>query len=342
MLDVPTLDPVLVVAAQFGLDKCEISDGLPLAPANEIATLRLALRDHLTGFVALSESAGEIKLSDIGKAALRNQWHDELLASVVLESFAIRTAEILNDAGARWLLTKGPALAHLDYPDPSMRTFGDIDIVIHPRDWDLACRVLTDHDYLREVPAISTMYDNRFGKGATFVSGPLELDLHRRFAIGRFGVTSYMEEVFENTTTVQFGGVRVPTMSPENRLLHACFHASLGGFRYLRAFRDVAQLTLVSGADCEVTMQTARRWRAEAVVVTALTESWSRLQLVEHQFVTSVGRQYVSRGDRRSLQIFRNDAGFTSEALTSIHRLAPWQSAAYILTLGRHRLRRRR
>ena len=341
MSDALTLDPVLVVAARFGLDGRDMSDALPLAPENESATLRRALRDHLTGFLAFSESAGEIELSDLSKATLCDQWHDELLASVVLEGFAVRTSEILDDAGVRWLLTKGPALAHLDYPDPSMRTFGDIDVVIHPRDWDVACRVLAGHDYLREVPAISALYDHRFGKGATFARGPLELDLHRRFAIGRFGVTSHMEDVFENVMRVQFGGVSLPGMSPENRLLHACFHAALGGFRYLRAFRDVAQLILASGADWRATMETARRWSAEAVVCSALIETWSRLRLDEHQCMIDAGRRHSGRADRRALRTFQNDVGFRFEALTTIGRLGPWDSAAYIFLLGRHRLKGR-
>src|SRR5205085_11883003 len=69
----------------------------------------------------------------------------------------------------------------------------------------------------------------------------------------------------------------LPILDPSGRLLHACFHAALGGFRGLRAFRDVAQLILVTGADWETTFAVARRWRAEAVVVRAITESWERL-----------------------------------------------------------------
>src|SRR5439155_17780276 len=124
--------------------------------------------------------------------------------------------------------------------------------------------------------------------------------------------------------------------------LHACFHAALGGFRGLRAFRDVAQLILVTGVDWQATFSVARSWRAEAVVASAIRESWDRLELdVDHPAHARAVSTTMSRGDQRVLQLFARGSTFRSQALSPLRRLPPYEVPRYLWTLGRPRLRRR-
>lgn len=299
--------------------------------------------DHLTGFLAAAVLAGVVTANDDGlRSALWHQWHEELLTCVRLEALAVRTAELLDAAGISWRLTKGAALAHLDYPDPSVRTFGDVDLVVHPSDWSAAFRLLSASGYRREAPTLLGGYDARYGKGATLTTADgLEVDLHRRFAIGRFGVTAKMEAVFSSSGAVELAGRTMPVLDPAGRLLHACFHAALGGFRGLRAFRDVAQLILVTGADWQATFNVARSWRAEAVVASAIKETWDRLELdVDHPAHARGVSTTMSRGDQRVLQMFARGATFRSQALSALRRLPPHEVPRYLWSLGRPRVRR--
>jgi hypothetical protein len=329
-----------VAAARHGLG--ELTPSLLLdASADEV--LARARFDHLTGFLATAVLAGVVAIEDEAlESMLWQQWHDELLTCVRLEALAVRTAELLDTGGISWRLTKGAALAHLDYSDPAIRTFGDVDVVVHPSDWSEAFSLLSASSYRRDAPTLPGGYDRRYGKGATLKTPEgLEVDLHRRFAVGRFGVTSRMEAVFASAEAIVLGGRTMPVFDPAGRLLHACFHAALGGFRRLRAFRDVAQLILVTGADWEATFSLARSWKAEAVVASAIKESWERLELeCDHPAHSRALSTTLSRGDQRALQMFARESPFRAQALSAVPRLPPHQVPRYLWSLGRPKLRR--
>lgn len=333
--------PVLVTAARHGLGVTQVP--ILVTAAEKDLVLHRARFDRLTGFLATAVLDGVVTTDDESlAAALWQQWHDELLTCVRLEALAVRTAELLDGASITWRLTKGAALAHLDYPDPAARTFGDIDLVIHPCDWSNAFRLLMASGYRREAATLPGGYDERYGKGATLATADrLEVDLHRRFAVGRFGVTARMEEVFASSDAFPLAGRTVSALDPAGRLLHACFHAALGGFRGLRAFRDVAQLILIAGADWQATYSIARAWRAEAVVASAIKETWERLQLdIDHPAHARAAATPMARGDQRVLQMFARGATFRSQALSALRRLPPHEVPRYLWSLGSPRFRR--
>ena len=333
--------PALVAAARHGL-----SERTPPIVLEATAVERVLARarfDRLTGFLATAVLAGSVRVDDDSlTSGLWQQWHDELLTCVRLEALAVRTAELLDTAGINWRLTKGAALAHLDYPDPSVRTFGDVDLVVHPSDWSAAFGLLAASGYRRQAPTLPGGYDARYGKGATLTTADgLEVDLHRRFAIGRFGVTARMEAVFASSGALMLAGRTLPVMDPVGRLVHACFHAALGGFRGLRAFRDVAQLILVTGADWQAAFSIARSWKAEAVVAAAIKDAWDRLELhVDHPAHARAVSTTMSRGDQRVLQMFARGSSFRSQALSALRRLPPHEVPRYLWSLGRPKLGR--
>ena len=333
---------VLVAAARHGLG--ERSSPVLLDSAEAGTVLARARFDRLTGFLAAAvrDRVVALKEEELG-SELERRWRDELVTCVRLEALTVRTAELLDGAGLRWRLTKGTALAHLDYPDASVRTFGDVDVIVHPADWLEAFRLLTGSGYRRDAPTLPGGYDDRYGKGATLTTPDgLEVDLHRRLAIGRFGVTARMDALFDSSAVVELAGRVIPVPDAAGRLLHACFHAVLGGFPGLRAWRDVAQLLLVSGADWRETVGIARSWRAEAVVASAIRETWRRLELTTPHPAQDEARSMApSRGDQRVLDLFARGAPFRSQALSAVRRLPLHEVPRYLWTLGRPGRQRR-
>jgi len=187
-------------------------------------------------------------------------------------------------------------------------------------------------------PALSCAprFDVRFGKGATLVDpDALEVDLHLRFAIGRFGVRADMRELFLRACSIELAGRAVPTLAAEDRLLHACHHAVLGGFSGYRAARDVAQLLLVTGVDWEAARATAERWGVGAVIAAAIEHSWSKLRLEHHHpAVDWARRRPISRRDETAIEVFRAERPFREQALTALPAL-PWRLVpSYLLALG--------
>jgi hypothetical protein len=340
-------DPsALVVAARFGLVPHE---GPParLTTHSDQRWRMIATIDRLGGLLSTAIDAGAIDADDEAAEIVTDIWYQQLLASVVVEALVVRTARVLDDADVTWRLTKGAAVAHLDYPDPALRPFGDADVLVHPAHWQRAVDALVDAGCRRQHPEVHPGWDNRFGKGATLNSPEgLEIDLHRRFAIGRFGVRSHMDDLYTSGESIELAGRRIPTLDGAGRLLHSCHHAALGGFRHYRAHRDVAQQLLVTRVDWHVAVDIATTWRVEAVVARAITDTWRVLGLaIDHPAHEWAMSRSISTLDRRALDVFAAEKPFRQQALTAVGAM-PWRDLpAYLSPLaGRpgalHRLTR--
>lgn len=313
--------PALIAAARHRLP-------LPGAPADapavirpdELEGVRIAARtDRISGLLAGALRVGEVVVDGdddgMAQSSVDDDWHDTLHASVLLEALLVRLAERLDGAGVRWRLTKGAAVAHLDEPDPALRGFADVDVVVHADDWD---RALDAVPVERTGRTRALAFAHRYGKGATAMVDGMEIDVHLRFAVGRFATRARMADCFETADTVHLAGRAIPTLSAEFRLLHACHHAVLGGSAELRAFRDVAQLALASPATVTATWEVAREWGVEAVMASAIVEGWRRLRLPpDHPVVQKAATVTIGAEDRRVLELFAREAPFRQQVLTS-------------------------
>ena len=316
-------------------------------PGNTVAEIEVderlfvdLIEQRLMPLTAAALIDGSARATKEQTEAIHVRWREELLASVVLEAQLIDIADLFDEQGIRWLVTKGSALAHLDYPEPSMRTFGDIDVVVHSEDWLLTIGCLTRAGLTRPSAAYGDRFDASFGKGATFTTASgLEVDLHLRFAVGRFGVTARMEEVFEHPSSFHLGGRSVPALSPEHRLIHACYHAVLGGFPSLRSFRDIAQLLSASHVDWEAAREVASRWQAMTVLASALKMTDIFLELeVDHPALRWAADFRVPRCDRRTLAVFSSQRSYRRQVLTTTRTLRPSQWVPFFAPLLAHRL----
>jgi hypothetical protein len=337
-----THDATLVVAVRSDVvgDRTVATMSAIDAPA----TRDRARLDHTTSFLGAAITSGAITTDSASATAVIADWHAQLSTAVSLEAGLVVAADLLDDAAIDWRLTKGPALAHLDYDDPAMRCFGDIDLVIHPAHWTRALAVLRDAGMRRETPELAPGYDDKFGKGATLCSASgLEFDLHRRLAIGRFGVRAAMEDLFTIADHIELAGRRIPCLDGPGRLLHACYHVSLGGFSGLRARRDVAQLVLVTAVDWRRTVAIASGWDGAAVIVRAITDTWSTLDLdTRHPAHRWARAQRVGRADMRALGVFGADGSFRAQALTALGALPLRWWPSYLVALATPRLARGR
>jgi len=319
--------PVVIAAARHGLPGLESpSLAVELAPSDIEAVRAFCRADRISGLLARSIRAGDVVIgggagSDERESEIDQDWHDALHACVLLEALLVRTAARLEASGIRWLVTKGSAVAHLDYADTATRTFADIDLIVHPSDWGRAETLLA--------PAAASApwrrrYVERYGKGTTAQVDGMEVDLHLRYSIGRFGLRCRTEKCFDEPVVFPLADRELPAPSRAHRLLHACFHASLGGDREVRAFRDVAQMALGHPDDVDRMWIIARSWGVESVVSSAVLEAWSRLRLpADHEVVVRARRVEVSRADQRALGVFGRRPGFRPQALTALTEL-PW------------------
>lgn len=142
----------------------------------------------------------------------------------------------------RVLSFKGPTLASLAYGNLALRPFGDLDILVDPRDVVRAARLLHRLGF----PAWKES-DERNLEGeceATFVrpDGKLSVDLH--WALAREGLPFNIafETAWEQAQIVAIGGAEVRTLAMEDLCLFLCLHGTKHLWERLSWVCDIAEL----------------------------------------------------------------------------------------------------
>lgn len=245
-----------------------------------------------------------------------------MLVALRLEQRLVAVSTALVDAGIDHRVLKGSAYAALVYPDPALRSFGDVDLLIPADRFADTVQLLEQRGYLRLWPEIHAGYDRRFGKGATLRDDEgIELDLHRTFSLGPFGLGIDAATVFANPVKFELAGTALQALEPDMMFLHACFHAALGDLppRTL-ALRDVAQLLLLNDVDEVRVLDVAAEWGAECVVARAVRLSWEALRLADVTRVSSWAMHYEpTPRDQRLLDTYVGERrSHTAKSLASL------------------------
>jgi hypothetical protein len=216
-----------------------------------------------------ADEAATMHLSATGLVALLEGFLAELVAMLDIRSIESR-------------VLKGPAVARLDYPDRRLRTFGDVDLLVRGCDFDRAVATLEHAGLRRRFVELRPGFDARFGKGVPLARGDgFELDLHRTFADGPFGLRTRPDELFADGVFLDIAGRPMLALSREDRLVHACFHVALSGDLRLSSVRDVAQLVLAGELDVDRVRTRIESWHADPVLARGITRAWTKLGLTE-------------------------------------------------------------
>jgi hypothetical protein len=322
LIEPASLDAKLAALAGYGLAGCRRSlPGTPLLETEWIAFLDSAVGQRLIGLLAAAivDEAFPVSDSQYETAATV---HTEVAAlAVSLERLLLQVAERLTVEGIEVRVLKGPALAHIDYPEPALRSFSDIDLLVRTADFGSAIAVLEAAGGRRNVPEIRPGFDRRFGKGATVsMPGGLEVDLHRTFVAGPLGLTIDLDELFASSTLFELADRKLEGLAAEERFLQICFNAGLGRPAGLHALRDVAQFALAEELDLDRVFDLARRWQAQAVVARAVNLTWSTLDLADSVPLSAwAGRYRPQLREARVLNAYvGGDQSYTRQALAAI------------------------
>jgi hypothetical protein len=309
--------------AAFGLPQQD--DLITAAPMHDVDWRWFVGRieqERLAGFLHAAIESGALPVTD----EQRTQADDLHLAACAtalrLDRQLLQVAAVLESAEVRFIVLKGTAAAHLTYPDPSLRMYGDIDLLVGSDRFDDALARLFDEGFERPAAAPTRWFDRRFGKGATLRgAGGLEVDLHRTLVFGSFGLLIDLEQLHDSTTAFEFGDVRFLALDAEARLLHACYHAALGDpIPRFGSVRDVAQLALVGPVDERRVLELVEAWQAEAVVQRALRLCRDHLGVTVSGTIAAALADYQpSRRERRAIASYVGpNRGFAAKVFASL------------------------
>lgn len=267
------LHPITLSVLTYGLLEGPAAGSLRAPDPNEWAAVRDEVaRNGLIGLLASACQDGAVALAPGQLDDLRALQQSAAASALRIEAVALRVIERLETEGIPVRLLKGLASAHLDYPDPGWREFGDADLLVQAEDFDRAVAVLVADGHSRDLVERRPGFDRRFGKGVT-IYGPdqVELDLHRTFTSGALGLRQRCDDLWRESASFVLGGRTVHALVPADRFLHACFAAVLGNTTpRVALLRDIVQLLLRDDLDAPAVAERATRWGCVPVVGAAI------------------------------------------------------------------------
>jgi len=263
-----TVEDAVRRIASFGLTSGAHERRIEVVGEGWPALLGQVVHHRLTGLATAAAGMGALALSAEQHTDVVMRHREAMVCAVSLERDLVDVGEALEAAGIEQVVLKGPTVAHVGYPDPSWRPFGDVDLLVPSDRFSAACSVLSYLGYRRTFVDPRPGFAARFGKGAAHVgSDGLEVDLHRLLAEGPFGYWIDHGEILRSTTSFELGGRSFLRLDDTALVLHACLHAVLGGpTPTLLQIRDIAQLSARGGVRWDLLADWAVRWHLRAVM----------------------------------------------------------------------------
>ena len=300
----------------------------PLADADWTWLQDQVVAQRLAGLQIEAVRGGQFPVTAEQRAHASALARRVLTRSMTLEMALLHAQSLMDTQGIPTRVLKGSAVAVLDYPDPSLRPFVDVDLLVRGDDFDSAARSLPTLGYARRYPEPRPGFDRRFGKGASFLDPDGNaVDLHRTLVMGPFGLTVDLDALWERPTEFTVAGKRLLALSDEARLLHASYHAVLGDWpRRLLPYRDIAQMVLRRRFDEERLYRMSEHCGADALLALGITGAWELLSLPDEPGLVGWARRYsVSASEHRQISLYttkRNSyAAKSFGALREIPRL---------------------
>lgn len=330
--------PLLAVAG-FGLPGA--SRAFPREPLDDdswTSVLPAAQTHRVTGLLRAAIDSGALPATEAQAQQARAAHRSRMVRALSLEQELIAVIDLLAGSDIETRVLKGSAVAHLDYPQPALRSFIDLDILVRPVDIDAAVRVLVAAGFARTLAEPRPGFDRRFDKGTTLRSpAGFELDLHRTFVLGPWGFLVDIGGLWDSGQEFTVGGRSLRALSRPNRFMHACYHAALGDWPLrLASLRDVAEMLPGPGQDGEALIEFASDWGVEAVVAAAVSDARRLLGIATTDELSSWAQRYIpSRREVARLALHtHSDKTFAAQALAAL-RVIPRlrDKAAYVRAL---------
>ncbi len=177
-------------------------------------------------------------------------------------------SELLQAEGIKFIPLKGLSLITETYPDIGMRVSADLDILIHPANFDKCAEVLKKSSYKFEpfIPSLTRGVTSTHGQACMVRSQDnLYIDIHYRL------FTWYEEKYifkidsaifYENTVNKPWKGYDLAYMKKEDEfyyLLMCIFKNRLGPFRY---YLDADAILKIHGANFDWDLVKSYLWRS--------------------------------------------------------------------------------
>jgi hypothetical protein len=180
----------------------------------------------------------------------------------------------LEGAGIRVLAFKGPTLAILGYGDLSLRQFNDIDMLIHPADFQRALETARQLGYdfgFRITPSQQIQYARAMGQVALRDAQGTLLELHTKLTDRAYHFPLDFDALWSRRQPVALHDHTLHTLGNEDLLLYAAAHGTKHAWPCLGWVLDLVQLvTRNANADWAGLLQRATAMRCRRLLLLSL------------------------------------------------------------------------
>jgi len=278
--------------------------------------IALALAHGLGGLLCehlLTSAAGAVP-NDIADAA---RAHIAFLRAAHEDGVAelLDLLALLQDAGIEAVPFKGPVFAQLFHPDPALRRFTDLDVLISAAEVEPAHAALLAHGYRSQNqdlrPRHMRAYWRYNGQDVLYAPDRLPVEPHWLLGPRTLATRLDMPGFLSRATPIPLRGRQVRTLSLEDCLVAACFHGAKDEWQSLRTVADVAAILhhgagpARTGLDWDIVRRRAQAggvWRmvlvglqlAATVLDAQLPTAVSR-PLAEDRVATGLAEQFVAQ-----------------------------------------------
>jgi hypothetical protein len=294
------------VVAGHGLERRQGPGRVGVAAGDWQALEWRLWNEKLTGLAVAANEAGVLSPPPERVESFLDRHRSAMAWCLRVEDRLLGLDERFRRAGIEYAVLKGPAVAHTAYPDPSLRGFGDLDVLVRGRQFKGACAVLEEMGFRRRLGEPRPGFDERFGKAAAHRHGDdgMEIDLHRTLVLGPFGLWIDPESLLDRATTFELAGSRIPRLDDTDTLINVAMHAVLGWPPGLVPFRDVLQVSTSTNVDWAQLARRASEWRLSAVLKQAFATAATILGAEPLEDAAALARMQVGRSEIQALEAY--------------------------------------
>lgn len=258
-----------------GADPSSIAALLGDRPPSGLAD---AAADHGIAGYAWRALRHQPALVGVERDELEARYHDGIASHLHALVALTHIGRALDGAGVRWVVVKGPVLAERVHDSFDLRFYGDVDVLVAPNDLEDALDALTTAGGVVLDRNWALLCREEPGELHVATEGGAIVDLHWHLLSERQPRNAFRwetEDLLDRAVTVDLNGIPVPTLSPEDTVVHLAAHTVLSGGDRLVWHQDLARALTVLDLDVARLARTARAAALADVVDAALT-------LVEH------------------------------------------------------------
>ena len=180
----------------------------------------------------------------------------ETAQNLVLERELQHVLQAFNEAHIPVLLFKGPALAYTFYPEAYLRTYHDIDVLIHPDDLPRAHELLLQKGYTSYEEYRANVTNSKRTGFNYILARPdcwfeIPIELHIAPHPSEIGTDFKVEELWLRAQHIEVLGESTLTMHPIDHLLYLCWHYRFHGFTRLLWLYDLVVLLRTAGPELD-------------------------------------------------------------------------------------------